>query len=104
MDEEKVDAAAGAPRGPGRVRMARFTCSAASSPPEGIQIPTGGAWQPIDDVWEYDPAADSWKTLASLPGNRGSAVAVEAGGKIYVIGGATTVEGTKDPFFTFFGP
>ena len=72
--------------------------------PEGTQIPTGGAWQPIDDVWEYDPAADSWKTLASLPGNRGSAVAVEAGGKIYVIGGATTVEGSKDPFFTFFGP
>ncbi len=72
--------------------------------PEGTQIPTGGAWQPIDDVWEYDPAADSWKTLAPLPGNRGSAVAVEAGGKIYVIGGATTVEGSKDPFFTFFGP
>ncbi|HEV3310644.1 MAG TPA: tyrosinase family protein, partial [Chloroflexota bacterium] len=72
--------------------------------PEGTQIPTGGAWQPIDDVWEYDPAADSWRTLASLPGNRGSAVAVEAGGKIYVIGGATTVEGSKDPFFTFFGP
>ena len=72
--------------------------------PERTQIPTGGAWQPIDDVWEYDPAADSWKTLAPLPGNRGSAVAVEAGGKIHVIGGATTVEGSKDPFFTFFGP
>ena len=26
------------------------------------------------------------------------------GGKIYVIGGATTMEGSKDPFFTFFGP
>ena len=73
-------------------------------PPEQTQIPTGGAWQPIDDMWEYDPAADSWKTLAPLPGNRGAAVAVEAGGKIYVIGGATTVEGSKDPFFTFFGP
>jgi hypothetical protein len=35
---------------------------------------------------------------------RGSAVAVEVGGKIHVIGGATTVEGSKDPFFTFFGP
>ncbi len=31
-------------------------------------------------------------------------MAVEVGGKIYVIGGATTVEGSKDPFFTFFGP
>ena len=72
--------------------------------PEKTQIPIGGAWQPIDDVWEYDPAADSWKTLAPLPGNRGAAVAVEVGGKIYVIGGVTTVEGSKDPFFTFFGP
>ena len=72
--------------------------------PERTQIPTGGAWEPIDDVWEYDPAADSWKSLAPLPGKRGSAVAVEVGGKIYVIGGVTTVEGSKDPFFTFFGP
>ena len=73
-------------------------------PPEDTPIPVGGAWQPIDDAWEYDPAADSWKSLAPLPGKRGSAVAVEVGGKIYVIGGATTVEGSKDPFFTFFGP
>ena len=28
----------------------------------------------------------------------------EVGGKIYVIGGATTVAGSKEPFFTFFGP
>jgi len=73
-------------------------------PPQDTQIPVGGAWQPIDDAWEYDPAADSWKTLAPLPSKRGAAVAVEVGGKIYVIGGATTVEGSKDPFFTFFGP
>src|SRR4249920_1291549 len=33
-------------------------------PPDQTQIPTGGAWQPIDDMWEYDPAVDSWKTLA----------------------------------------
>ena len=55
-------------------------------------------------MWEYDPAADSWKSLAPLPGKRGAAVAVEVGGKIYVIGGVTTVEASKDPFFTFFGP
>ena len=73
-------------------------------PPEGTQIPTGGAWQPIEDVWEYEPAADSWKALAPMPTKRGAAVAVEAGGKIYVIGGATTVDGSKDPFFTFMGP
>ena len=73
-------------------------------PPSDTKVPLGAAWQPIDDVWEYDPAADSWKALAPLPTKRGAAVAVEAGGKIYVIGGATTVEGSKDPFFTFMGP
>jgi N-acetylneuraminic acid mutarotase len=73
-------------------------------PPQDTQIPVGGAWQPIDDAWEYDPAADSWKSLPSVPGKRGSALAVQVGGKIYVIGGVTTVEGSKDPFFTFFGP
>ena len=31
-------------------------------------------------------------------------MAVEAFGKIHVIGGATTVEGSKAPFFTFMGP
>ena len=51
-----------------------------------------------------NPAADSWKSLPPLPGKRGSAVAAEVGGKIYVIGGATTVAGSKEPFFTFFGP
>src|SRR6185436_16044280 len=66
--------------------------------------PIGAAWQPIDDVWEYDPVADSWKALAPLPGKRGSAVAVEAFGKIHVIGGATAVAGSKAPFFTFMGP
>src|SRR5437870_9013794 len=43
--------------------------------PEKTQIPVGGAWEPIDDAWEYDPAADSWKSLAPLPGNRGAAAA-----------------------------
>jgi len=73
-------------------------------PPKDTQIPTGGAWEPIADVWEYDPAVDSWKSLAPLPTKRGAAVAVEVDGKIYVIGGATTVAGSKDPYFTFFGP
>ena len=72
--------------------------------PEKTNIPVGGAWEPIDEMWEYDPAADSWKSLAPLPGKRGAAVAVEVAGKIYVIGGVTTVEASKDPFFTFFGP
>src|SRR6187397_577188 len=70
-------------------------------PPKDAAVPIGVAWEPIDNAWEYDPAADSWKSLAPLPGKRGSAIAAEVGGKIYVIGGATTVEGSKDPFFTF---
>ncbi len=72
--------------------------------PAKSPLPVGAAWEPIDDVWEYDPAADSWKALAPLPGKRGAAVAVAVGGKIYVIGGVTTVEGSKVPFFTFMGP
>src|SRR6266850_1743769 len=58
-------------------------------PPKDTQIPTGGAWEPIADVWEYDPAADSWKSLGPMPTKRGAAVAVQVGGKIYVIGGRT---------------
>ena len=73
-------------------------------PPKDSAIPIGGAWEPIDNAWQYDPAADSWKSLPPLPGKRGSALAAEVGGKIYVIGGATTADGSKDPFFTFFGP
>ncbi|HWW82382.1 MAG TPA: tyrosinase family protein, partial [Vicinamibacterales bacterium] len=72
--------------------------------PKDTAIPLGGAWEPIDNAWEYDPAADSWKSLAPLPGKRGAALAAEVGGKIYLIGGATTADGSKDPFFTFFGP
>src|SRR4030095_6078865 len=49
-------------------------------------------------------APDSAKPLAPLPGKRGSAIAAEVNGKIYVFGGATTMEGSKDPFFTAFGP
>jgi hypothetical protein len=35
------------------------------------------------------------KPLPPLPGKRGSAIAAEVGGKIYVIGGATTAEGPR---------
>ena len=72
--------------------------------PATTAIPLGGAWEPIDDAWEFNPATDSWKPLAPLPGKRGSAIAAEVGGKIYVIGGATTMDGDKEPFFTAFGP
>jgi N-acetylneuraminic acid mutarotase len=38
--------------------------------------------------WEYDPVADSWKELAPMPSIRTAAVAIENGGKFYVIGGS----------------
>jgi N-acetylneuraminic acid mutarotase len=72
--------------------------------PATSAIPLGAAWEPIADAYEFNPATDSWKPLAPLPGKRGSAIAAEVGGKIYVIGGATTMEGDKAPFFTAFGP
>lgn len=58
----------------------------------GQALASGGVPTAIlDTVWEYDPAADSWKALAPMPSRRTAAVAVEAGGKIYVIGGNTDV-------------
>ena len=83
--------------------------------PADTALPLGAAWQPIDNAWQYDPVADTWKSLPPVPTKRGSAVAVEVGGKIYTIGGATTMEGrcsmiraaacdSKDPFFSAFGP
>ena len=64
----------------------------------------GGGWEPVDNAWEYDPTADTWKALAPLPMKRGSAVVAEVGGKMYLIGGATTVEGSKEPAINGNGP
>src|SRR5712671_7116720 len=46
----------------------------------GFVFPQAGppAWVPINNAWEYDPANDNWKALASLPTKRGSAVAAVA--------------------------
>lgn len=64
----------------------------------GFVYPANGAgWEPVDNAWEYDPAADSWKALAPMPMKRGSTVAAVVDGKIYVIGGATTIDGAMDP-------
>lgn len=63
----------------------------------GFKYPDSGkpAWQPIDNVWEYDPRADTWKALAPMPSKRGSSNAVVHKGKIYVIGGAGVHPGSK---------
>jgi len=64
----------------------------------GFSKPEKGptAWVPLDNVWEYDPAADTWKALAPLPTKRGSANAVVHNGKVYVIGGAGLHPGSKE--------
>ena len=63
-----------------------------------------GGWTPIDNAWEYDPSADTWKALSPMPTKRGSPVAVEAGGKIYVIGGAVPEPGSNQPAVFLSGP
>ncbi|OLC12261.1 MAG: hypothetical protein AUH29_16940 [Candidatus Rokubacteria bacterium 13_1_40CM_69_27] len=65
----------------------------------GFVLPQSGppAWVPINNAWEYDPAADSWKALAPMPTRRGSPVAATVNGKIYVIGGASTHPGSPEP-------
>jgi N-acetylneuraminic acid mutarotase len=62
----------------------------------GFVAPQSGpaAWVPINNSWEYDPVADTWKALAPLPTKRGSPVAAVVNDKIYVIGGATTPPGS----------
>jgi len=57
--------------------------------------PLGPNQMPVNSTWEYDPAADSWKSLAPMPTARMAAVAAAAGGKIYVIGGASVHPGAK---------
>jgi N-acetylneuraminic acid mutarotase len=63
----------------------------------GVQRQPGGPTQfPIDNSWEYDPAADSWRALAPMPIRRIMAAAVESGGKIYVMGGAGAYPGLEN--------
>src|SRR5215216_7258661 len=61
------------------------------------------AWQPVDNAWEYTPDTDSWKALAPLPTRRGAGGAAVVNGKIYVIGGASTLPGASDPAIRFDG-
>jgi N-acetylneuraminic acid mutarotase len=64
----------------------------------GFVKPASGpsAWQPIDNLWEYDTANDSWKALAPMPTKRGSPNAAIVNGKLYVIGGAGLSPGAKE--------
>jgi N-acetylneuraminic acid mutarotase len=61
-----------------------------------IQPQAGGPNQmPANNVWEYDPTADTWKALPPMPTARMAPVAAVAEGKIYVIGGASVHPGAK---------
>src|ERR1700730_15348370 len=64
----------------------------------GFTLPYNGppAWRPLDNAWEYDPAADSWKALAPMPTKRGAAGAAIVNGKIYVVGGANSLPGVTE--------
>jgi N-acetylneuraminic acid mutarotase len=64
----------------------------------GFVLPESGppGWTPINNAWEYDPAADTWQALAPMPSKRGSSLAAVVGDRIYVIGGATTIPGSKE--------
>jgi N-acetylneuraminic acid mutarotase len=68
----------------------------------GFVYPQSGppAWVPINNSWEYDPAADTWKALAPMPTKRGSLVAATVRDKIYVIGGAGNIPGSTDTSIT----
>jgi N-acetylneuraminic acid mutarotase len=63
----------------------------------GFKRPASGedGWQIINNSWEYDPLADTWRALRPLPLERGAAEAAVVNGKIYVVGGATLEPGSK---------
>jgi N-acetylneuraminic acid mutarotase len=64
----------------------------------GFVLPESGpgAWVPLDNAWEYDPANDTWKALAPLPSKRGAAAAAAANGKLCVVGGAGVMPGSTE--------
>src|SRR6266404_9800586 len=65
----------------------------------GFDLPVSGppGWNPVNDAWEYDPAADSWRALPPMPTARGGGVAGVVGGKLYVIVGAAAMPGASTP-------
>jgi N-acetylneuraminic acid mutarotase len=64
----------------------------------GFAFPASGppGWNPVNNAWEYDPAADEWKELAPMPTKRGAATAGVVNGKIYVTGGVNSLPGVTE--------
>lgn len=44
-------------------------------------------WKPVANVYQYDPATDTWAERASMPTPRGALAVAEAAGKLLAIGG-----------------
>lgn len=55
----------------------------------GFVYPAKGepAWVPVATAWEYTPATDGWKKLASMPKPVGALACAGLGGKVYCAGG-----------------
>jgi N-acetylneuraminic acid mutarotase len=64
----------------------------------GFTYPDAGppGWNPVHNAFEYDPAMDEWKELASMPSKRGAAAAAVVNGKIYVTGGVNSLPGVTE--------
>jgi N-acetylneuraminic acid mutarotase len=56
----------------------------------------GPNYVPVNNAWEYDPAADTWKALAPMPSKRIAAAALAVGGRLYVMGGAGNYPSRED--------
>jgi N-acetylneuraminic acid mutarotase len=64
----------------------------------GFVLPQAGppGWVAVNDVWEYDPAADAWRARAAMPTARGAAGAAVVNGRIYVVGGAGPLPNSRE--------
>ena len=71
----------------------------------GFVAPPHGApgWLPVATSWEYDPKGDAWRKLASAPEARGAGVAVTWRNRMYYLGGATSVPGSRSKVLRFTG-
>src|SRR5947207_3418980 len=58
---------------------------------DGRLSAAGFDYQSGRQLWAYDPAADAWQSLPTLPGppRAGAAVAAGPDGRIYVMGGGS---------------
>ena len=86
------------------IPLARSEINAATFASANQLVVVGGSVNPVTpsaDVFSYDPAADLWSRLPSLPGPRKGAVAARIGNQIVVTTGSPT--GTDPDATTWIG-